>query len=245
MPPARSFLRIVGLALALPISIAALFILALILATPLDPFAYVTSKGAVRWASTSGEPIPDQFLYLMFPPADGAAVLDAAGRPLPSAPPLTRALINEHRELTLTTIPLAGTSVGASIATDQLTFWPSDPLLRSAAVTQMIADRRAAGVAGFDMRVTSLSQPDGSLLTTVILHRDIFIDLFEYRLAPTNPQMPQPLRWINSNDRIRALDLDHALPLFFRLCAIAAAGSGLLALTILLRRAQASPPFPR
>lgn len=240
MPLARTLLRIVGLVLALPISIAALFILALIFSTPPDPFAYVTSKGAVRWASTSGEPIPDEFLYLMFPPAGGATVLDAAGRPLPSAPPLTRALINQHRELTLTTMPLAGTSVGASIAADQLSFWPADPTQRSAAVTQMIADRRAAGVAGFDLRATSLPQPDGSLLTTVILHRDMFIDLFEYRLTPTNPPTPQPLRWINTNDRIRALDLDHALPLFFRLCAIAAAGSGLLALTVLLRRAKIS-----
>lgn len=105
----------------------------------------------------------------------------------------------------------------------------------------MIADRRAAGVEGFDLRVTSVPQPEGSLLITVLLHRDIFIDLFEYRLTPTSPPISQPLRWINTNDRIRAIDLDHALPLFFRLCAIAVAGSGLVALTMLLRRAKGSP----
>lgn len=63
-----------------------------------------TSSGIVIWTASSGQPVPPDFTYIMFPPQGGAPILDHAGGT--SIGTLHRAMLNVQSELSLEHIPV-------------------------------------------------------------------------------------------------------------------------------------------
>lgn len=57
------------------------------------------STGIVQWTASSGEPIPSDFTYIMFPPLGGTSILDHANGT--SIGTLRRAMLNVQSELSL------------------------------------------------------------------------------------------------------------------------------------------------
>jgi hypothetical protein len=207
MPPKR-FPHLLKWAAVVVLSSALIFWLVLA--------AIPAPQPAPRWTAASGDPVPDSFLYAMFPLNNAVPLCDAPdGKPVAK---LTRAVANSQREIDAGGwVQVQDANVATWVALDNLVYSPA-PGDTTDYFDAFVTAHRARAPGDFRSATLELhTEPNQVTIATLRLSQDDHWQKYVYQVSPGPPK---PLEMYSASGPGEAL---RAVPRFLMACGSSAA----------------------
>jgi hypothetical protein len=121
----------------------------------------------LKWTSASVDPVPDEFRFVLFPPVGGVPLWDQPGGTAIGR--VGRAVTGSHHEPNLDFVPVTDGAV-SGVVEQRLLRWHAPPVEADLMIDAMIRDRRARGVADFDLKAELPPGGRGQAVVTKTAH---------------------------------------------------------------------------